>query len=435
MTSTLIGPALSWQSLSSKSREVNTTDQVSFDIIGVRFTGEEEMLLNDVTGYQDLSGIEANAFPYLKISFKVEDEQDLTASQLQNWIVAFTPVPDGLLVFDGSVEPQTINEGEQWIGKYNFVNITDKPFPDSLQVHTEFFNQTLRVSEPGLIRIKAPLPGDTTRFSLSLNTLGKAGLNDVQVYVNPKKVPEQYYDNNLLQLRDYVLVEEETIKPVLDVSVDGRYIENRDFVTSSPLIVIKVFDENKHILKIDTSGMKLFLAPPCASEPCALLPVSLSSPQVQWHAATETTPFAIEFQPSGLVDGVYTLRVEAKDGKNNSSGTVPYQIQFTVKNETSLTISDPYPNPFSTSLYFKIVITGDNVPDAFDMQVITANGKLVTHYGNYSEVPFHVGTNLLMWDGTDQGGNKLPGGVYIYKMMIYIKDKIVEKIGKVVLVP
>ncbi len=435
MTSTLIGPALSWQSLTSKSREVNATDQISFDVIGVRLTGEEEILLTDVVGYQDLSAVEANDFPYLKISFKASDEDDLTASQLQNWIVAFTPVPDGLLVFDGPVQQQTINEGEQWIGQYNFVNITDKTFSDSLSVHTEFFNQPLRVSETGVIKIKAPLPGDTTDFSLAMNTLGKAGVNDVQVYVNPKKVPEQYYENNLLQLRGYLLIEEETIKPVLDVSIDGRYIENKDYVTPSPLILIKIFDENQHILKIDTSGIKIFLAAPCASEPCALLPVSLSSSQVQWHAATETTPFTIQYQPSNLVDGVYTLRVEAKDGKNNSSGTGPYQIQFTIKNETSLTISDPYPNPFSTSLFFKIVITGDNVPDAFDMQVITANGKLVTHYANYSDVPFHVGTNLLTWDGTDQGGNKLPGGVYIYKMMIYIKDKIVEKIGKVVLVP
>ena len=435
MTSTLIGPASSWQSLTSKLTEVNPTDQVSFDIIGVRFTGEEEILLPDVVGYQDLSGVEANDFPYLKISFKVSDEDDLTASQLQNWIVAFTPVPDGILVFDGPVEQQTINEGEQWIGQYNFVNITDKNFSDSLSVQTEFFNQTLRVSEIGAIKIKAPFPGDTTKFSLAINTLGKAGLNDVQVYVNPKKLPEQYYDNNLLQLRDYILVEEETIKPVLDVSIDGRYIENKDFVPSSPLILIKVFDENKHILKIDTSGMKVFLASPCGIEPCSLLPVSFSSSQVQWHAATDSTPFTIEYQPSNLVDGVYTLRVEAKDGKNNSSGSIPYQIQFTVKNETSLTISDPYPNPFSTSLYFKIIISGDNVPDAFDMQVITANGKLVTRYANYSGVPFHVGTNLLTWDGTDQSGNRLPGGVYIYKMMIYIQDKIVEKIGKVVIVP
>jgi hypothetical protein len=217
MTSTLIGPAFKWQSLTSKSTEVNTTDQVSFDIIGVRFNGEEEILLTDVVGYQDLSAVEANDFPYLKISFKASDEDDLTASQLQNWIVAFTPVPDGLLVFDGPVQQQAINEGEQWIGQYNFVNITDKTFSDSLSVQTEFFNQALRVSENGVLKIQAPLPGDTAKFSLSLNTLGKAGLNDVQVYVNPKKVPEQYYDNNVLQLRDYILVEEETIKPVLAV--------------------------------------------------------------------------------------------------------------------------------------------------------------------------------------------------------------------------
>ena len=435
MSTGLIGPALSWQFLTSKSTEVDDTDVVSFDIVGVRLNGEEEMLLSDVSGYQDLASVDANDFPYLKISFKATDDDNLTASQLKNWIVAFTPVPDGLLVFDGPTDQQTINEGEPWIGRYNFVNISDKSFSDSLSVQTEFFNQTLRVSEHGTIKIKGPLPGDTTKFSMTVNTLGKAGLNDAHVYVNPKKVPEQYYDNNVLQLRNYVLVEEETIRPVLDVSINGRYIENKDFVPSSPLIMIKVFDENKHILKQDTSGMRVFLAPPCGSEPCPLSPVALTSSEIQWYAATETDPFTIEFRPTNLADGVYTLRVEANDGKHNSSGSVPYQIQFTVKSESTLTIADPYPNPFSANLYFKIVIAGNDVPDAFDMQVITANGKLVAHYANYNGLPFHVGTNLLTWDGTDSGGNKLPGGVYIYKMMIYIKDKIVEKIGKVVLVP
>jgi hypothetical protein len=435
MTSGPIGPALSWQSLSSRSSDVNATDVVSFEVIGVRLNGAEEIIMPDVTGSQDLSGLDANEFPYLKITFKISDDDNLTASQLDNWIVAYTPVPDGLLIFDGPEEQQTINEGEQWVGHYNFVNISDKPFSDSLSVQTEVFNQTFRASEAGVIRIKAPLPGDTTKFSLPVNTLGKSGLNDVHVYVNPKKVAEQYYDNNVLQLRDYILVEEETIRPVLDVSIDGRYIENKDFVTSSPLIVIKVFDENKHILKTDTLGMKVFLGFPCESEPCDLIPVALTSPEIQWYPATESSPFTIEFRPANLADGVYTLRVEGKDGKDNSSGAAPYQIQFTVKSETSLTIADPYPNPFSRDLYFKIVITGDEVPDAFDMQVITTNGQLVAHYANYSTLPFHVGTNLLTWDGTDPSGNKLPAGVYIYKMMIYIKDKIVEKIGKVVLVP
>ena len=116
------------------------------------------------------------------------------------------------------------------------------------------YNQDSRTSQLNKLKIKAPLPGDTTTFYVDVNTIDKAGLNDVNVYVNPKITPEQYYDNNVLQLRDYLRVDVETIRPVLDVSIDGRYIENRDFVTSNPLILIKVWDENKYILKTDTHG-------------------------------------------------------------------------------------------------------------------------------------------------------------------------------------
>ena len=131
---------------------------------------------------------------------------------------------------------------------------------------------------------------------------------------------------------------------------------------------------------------------------------------------------------------MYTLRVEAEDGKSNPSGSTPYEIQFRVESESTLTITDPYPNPFVTAIYFKVVITGNEVPDAFDMQIISTNGKQVAHYADYSTSAFHIGTNMVSWDGNDSRGNKLPDGVYIYKMMVYLKEKVVQKIGKVVLV-
>jgi len=62
------------------------------------------------------------------------------------------------------------------------------------------------------------------------------------------------------------------------------------------------------------------------------------------------------------------------------------------------------------------------------------NGKQVGHYGNYSKPNLHIGSNELSWDGKDPSGNPLSGGVYIYKMMLYIKDQVVQKIGKIVLV-
>ena len=434
MRSSLIGPALNWQSLTTRYNEAEPDDLISFDVIGVKLTGEEESLLLDVTGTQDLSEVNANDFPYLKIVFKTTDDVNLTPTQLKHWVVAYTPVPDGLLTFEGPIEQQVFNEGEKWQGAYGFINITDKTFSDSLTVHSEVFNQTFHIAHLDQMKIKAPLPGDTTKFYIDVNTINKAGLNDVNVYVNPKIIPEQYYDNNILQLPDYILVNEEKVNPVLDVSIDGRYIENRDFVTSNPLILIKLWDENKHIFKGDTTGMKVYLSYPCGSEPCDLIPISLTRDEIKWYPATDTSTFRIEFRPTNLVNGVYTLRVEAEDSRKNSSGVEPYEIEFSVNSETTVSISNPYPNPFTNEVYFKIVITGNDIPDAFDMQLINVNGKLVGHYKNYSAPSFHIGTNELSWNGTDPGGNTLPSGVYIYKMMLYIKDRFVEKIGKIALI-
>ena len=74
MTSGLIGPALNWQSLITQNSEVKSGDIVSFDIIGVKLNGEEEMMFSDVTGDQNLTDLDASEFPYLKLVFKVTDD-------------------------------------------------------------------------------------------------------------------------------------------------------------------------------------------------------------------------------------------------------------------------------------------------------------------------------------------------------------------------
>ncbi|HEX6227322.1 MAG TPA: hypothetical protein VFZ52_23055, partial [Chryseolinea sp.] len=191
---------------------------------------------------------------------------------------------------------------------------------------------------------------------------------------------------------------------------------------------------NNYILKTDTAGIKVFLSFPCDTEPCNPRPVPLSGSEVKWYPATESAPFTVEFRPANLANGVYTLRVEATDSQSNSSGSEPYEIQFTINSETSVTINDPYPNPFVNEVYFKVVITGDVLPDAFDMQIMDVNGRVLGHFGNYEDPSFHTGTNELSWNGTDSRGNPLPNGVYVFKMMLYVKETVVQKIGKLVLV-
>src|SRR5690606_5831250 len=135
-------------------------------------------LIEGAVGNQDLSGINAEAFPYLHIVFHTSDELLLTTTQLHQWMVLYTPAPEGILLPKENALQVVKQEGETWIGNYNFINISNKHFADSLQVKTDIFNQLTRTNKASHFKIKQPAPGDTTQFSLALNTLNFSGLND-----------------------------------------------------------------------------------------------------------------------------------------------------------------------------------------------------------------------------------------------------------------
>lgn len=417
MTSTLIGPASAWQSLVTQAlvSELPQTDVYSFDVVGSTLTGDEQVLLNDVTGTVDLSFIDAADYPYLKIIYKTNDVINLTPPQLKKWLVFYTPVAEGVLVFNDSKEQQQLREGEVWTGSYGFKNISQQVFTDSLTVQFELFNQTNRTSTQRLTKIKAPEPGATTSFTYAVETISKAGLNDVNVFVNPRLVPEQYYENNVLKLNRHLDVQADVFNPVLEVTVDGRYLTNGDFVSPSPEIVITLWDDNSFIKKTDTEGMKIRLTWPGAT---TATDITFDRGDVIWFPQTDSERFRIVFTPENLLEGTYTLAVEARDVRNNSSGAVPYTIQFEVTYENGILLLAPYPNPSSSDVRFDLVITGNNLPDYARLQLVSATGATVA---TVEVSQFYIGTNRITWTGTDDRGNPLPDGLYIYKLML-IKD-------------
>ncbi|MEO5979122.1 MAG: C25 family cysteine peptidase [Chryseolinea sp.] len=434
MSSGWIGPALKWDSLFMKPTEVETNDIVSFDVAGIRQNGTQETLFTNIHSNQSIGIIDAKEYPYLTINFKTEDDTYLTTAQLSHWIVTYLPGPEGVLLYNGPREQEQIAEGKIWNGDYGFVNIGDSQFTDSLTVQYEVFNQTQLISEINRIKVIAPMPGDTAIIKLSVSSTGKIGLNDVSVFVNPRVLPEQYYDNNQLQLIRHINVAEDVLNPVLSVAFDGRQLVNGDFVSPNPDILAKIWDENNTMLKTDTAGVRLFVTYPCATNECSPTRILLTDPNVKWSPATDTSVFNLYFTPKALVDGTYMLRVEAADAKGNSSGLEPYIVEFVVKGETTVAIEEPYPNPFTEQVTFSIVITGGVVPDVFDMQLINVNGIIEDSFTMENFPVLHIGTNEVVWNGSSGRGNNLPNGVYIYRINLNVGDKRVQKIGKLVMV-
>jgi hypothetical protein len=101
-----------------------------------------------------------------------------------------------------------------------------------------------------------------------------------------------------------------------------------------------------------------------------------------------------------------------------------------VKNETTLMVSDAYPNPTTSDVYFKIVVSGSAPPHHLEFLVFGVNGQVQAILTEADFPTLHIGNNELVWNASSQNGNPMPNGMYIYKLTVGAADKVVQRLGK-----
>ncbi len=63
--------------------------------------------------------------------------------------------------------------------------------------------------------------------------------------------------------------------PVLDVTVDGRRLMEGDYVSTNPMILVKLWDENEYNFKDNLEGMRILLTYPCEDDDCEPVTIRL----------------------------------------------------------------------------------------------------------------------------------------------------------------
>ena len=362
----------------------------------------------------NLSDIDARRYPYLRLQWTTRDESDFTPAQLQQWLVTYTGVPEGMLltIRTDEVAPIEKQEGESLALTGQFFNLSENDFTDSLAV--VYTLRSILSSETDTLRLAPLAAGDTATFRLPISTVGRAGSNDVLINVNPRLQPEQTYTNNRINLIDLFRVSSEASRPVIDVAFDGAYVEDGGVVSPSPLIAIAVRGQNAFLPQQDTTRVAVYFGKKDTDDSTNTAPfprVYFSDETVRWTPATAEEPFRVDFQPTGLEDGRYTLRIQTSDAR-------PYEINVRVVNESSLTLFHPAPNPLTTYTRFAFTITGTQVPEQFSLQIMNLTGQVVKTVTQDQLPPLRIGTNHYLWDGTNGAGALLPNGLYLYRMVI-----------------
>lgn len=338
---------------------------------------------------------------------------------MKEWRVTYKRVPEGTIdpgtnfVF----HKDTLDEGDSFRFELNFRNISELDFKDSLPIDFKLFAKLdQELIDSGRIWIeKALLVDSTYRFKYKHDTRGLRGTYQFEVSINRDfQQPEQILTNNAA-IVNFVILKDE-INPLLDVTFDGRHIVNNEIVSPNPFILVVSKDENKLLLQNDTSTFTVMLKYPNSS---IFTEVPIGSDDITFiPAANQNNLAKLEYRPKNLQDGTYTLRVQSKDGSDNQAGQNYYEISFRVINEQTATNFYPYPNPFSTSMRFVFTLTGSEVPQDVRISIMTLSGKVVRQITKDELGPLQIRNNIseFAWDGTDQFGDKLANGVYLYKV-------------------
>lgn len=427
-----IGPASSWSKFYQKTKlsEVPTTDDYSFNIYGID-NSNNEILLSDYENIKisnedslDIQSIEPSTYPFIRLEMNLSDEVNLTPPQLSNWIVKFDGVPEGVLSFkEGQkIEGNEKKEGELHEAIFTFENVSDLAFQGSITIEYSLYNKNNRTSHIDTIMIEALNSEESIDVPLFINTMDKSGDNDLKVFANPYLQTERIYNNNYIDLPSHLTVETDNTNPIMEVTVDGEFIMDGDIVSPSPLILLRMKDENDVLYKNDTLGVHLYLNEKNETPSFEPTRISFSSPNLIWTPATPDSDFTVEYRPQNLTDGIYTLRAEAADASGNKSGAERFSVSFEIINESQITNFFPYPNPFSTRTQFVFTLTGSEIPDEIIIQIMTINGTVVREITQDEIGPIKIGNNKTeyAWDGRDEYGDQLANGVYLYKVKIYI---------------
>lgn len=426
------GPALQWNKLLWEGADIEgSSDQVSIDIFGKDVLGNETFIRNISSSHDTtLSFIDPKEYPYLKLRMNSRDSVNGTPHQLKYWRL-FSKLPP-----EGAVAPNiffmsgkdTLTEGEILNFGIAFKNISDINF-DSLKVKLILIDKNNVQHLISLSKRKPLISGDTVRVEYQLDTKGYPGTNALFISFNPDDdQPEQYYLNNFLYKGFYVKGDE--IDPLLDVTIDGVHILNNDIISAKPHILIKLKDENQFLALDDTALIKVQIRYPDGE----LRTFSYNSDTLRFSPASYSdngfdNTASVDFNPQFFEDGEYQLVVSGRDKGGNTSGNSQYTVSFKIINKPMISNMFNYPNPFTTSTAFVFTLTGSEVPQNLRIQILTITGKIVREITKEELGPVHIGRNIteFKWNGTDQYGQKLANGVYLYRVISNLNGKSLDK--------
>ena len=237
------------------------------------------------------------------------------------------------------------------------------------------------------------------------------GLGRISYYAHDGQAIDAagYYENIVIGGTDPNAAEDDE-GPQVEVYMNDEQFVSGGLTSPDPVLYLKLSDDNG----INVTGNSI------GHDLTAILDDNTQNTLVLnefYQAAVDDyTSGTVRYQLNDIEPGLHTVRVKAWDVANNSATGY---TEFLVVEDAAAALEHVlnYPNPFTTSTEFQFEhnLTG-NLLDV-QVQVYTVNGRLVKTINSQQPATGYRMTGIT-WDGTDDFGDQLARGVYLYRVQV-----------------
>ena len=429
----LIGPAEDWTDFSWE-QTLNHMSTVSFDVIGMDRSGNQTLLMSDITSNSlvNIDTISSFQYPFLNLQTKISMDTNygFTSSQL-NSLKANYILPSEL-VFD----IHSFNISDTLVSVGNEVKIDfDYHSAGYKDIGGVIVNIYKTSSSPGVL-IKSDTINKVIKIDSSANYLAKFKVpyhrpgsdNKIPVLIEIKPVGETnelFTYNNSMEF-NLTLNTQTASESLVEFYSDDKIVKNGDYVRKEPEMKISFSKVNSYADNINESSDLTVMIND------KTIPVGLNTRQIsdlkskvsKQSSGPILNDGSLVFRPL-LESGTNKLKVVyKKDADNFDTASVDLIV------DENLAVKDLYnfPNPMKDRTSFIFNLTGGVNPSSCKIKIYTASGRQIKEI-KFSAV---IGFNQIDWDGRDDDGDGIANGTYLYKIIMDDEIKTETQIQKLV---
>ena len=201
--------------------------------------------------------------------------------------------------------------------------------------------------------------------------------------------------------------------PVVEVFMDDEQFVFGGITGEDPVLLVKLSDENG--INISGSSIGHDLTGVLDDRQAERFRLN----DFYESALDDYTKGTIRYPLSKLEEGLHTVLVKAWDVANNPSEGY---TEFVVASNEGVALDRVlnYPNPFTTSTWFEFEHNAAGLPLDVRVDIFTISGQLVKSLRQQILPQGSRVTRLdgIQWDGTDDFGDRLARGVYLYRVSV-----------------